>query len=143
MTFAWARTGLWLHSSCAECGLTYTGDERDLLRWQRGHAAATCVQRRAETARAASPEGQAAARKWAGYDLRDERAEQAEKSTASSCVSLLMNTDSGVSREKMEASETAPSVTSKPPLDTPSRRSIHMQNRSASATPSQNSGGVA
>ena len=52
MTYAWARTGLWLHSSCADCGLTYTGDERDLLRWQRGHGTATCVQRRAETARA-------------------------------------------------------------------------------------------
>ena len=37
MSFRWTTTGPWLHSTCGVCQLTYTGSERDLLRWQRGH----------------------------------------------------------------------------------------------------------
>jgi hypothetical protein len=66
MSFHWRRTAGAVVSTCALCGWTVRSTERDVLDQQRGHDAMTCQRRRAEAARAKSPEGQAEARARAG-----------------------------------------------------------------------------
>ena len=65
-----------------------------------------------------------------------------QKTTRRLRVSPTITTGLGVALGRIETSGEAPDLTPKPLLNTPSRRSILMQNRSASATPRQNSGGV-
>jgi len=75
------------------------------------------------------------------------REQQAAKSktreVSQSRVSQAMATGLGVALGTIEASGAAPDLTPKPLLNTPIERSILMQNNSASATPRQNSRGVA
>lgn len=122
MTFRWVHQGGFLTSTCQLCGhVTRERDQRSILDQQRDHDAYTCQRRRAAAVRANSPEGQAAARKYAGDNMLNRLAEQEEVATRASCVSPTMATGLGVALGRIEASETASSVTSKPPLDTPVR----------------------
>lgn len=132
MSYTWARSGLWLHSSCADCGLTYTGDERDLLRWQRGHGTATCVQRRAAAARAlAEPDlchnghdraknAHADNRGWIVCDAcrREQRAAKKQQATYAETPTFARVLATGWTRLG-EQGETAPGLTPGPPLSTP------------------------
>jgi hypothetical protein len=74
MTFRWSRDGAALTSRCVLCGLTTRAlSETAIHTAQRAHTWQTCRDRRVETAAAGTPEGMAAARKWAGYELREMR----------------------------------------------------------------------
>ena len=68
MTFLWTRSAGAIQSRCQLCGMsTRSLSEAAIYATQRGHDAMSCQLRRAETVRAV--EGQAAAVKWASYDL--------------------------------------------------------------------------
>jgi hypothetical protein len=77
MSFLWSRAGDVIHSRCTLCGYVLASRlERDIHDGQRAHDPAACQQRRLDAARAlyaASPEGQAAARKLHVYELRNAR----------------------------------------------------------------------
>jgi hypothetical protein len=68
---------------------------------------------------------------------------QRKKIDVVSRVSRAKTRELGVALGTIETSGAAPDLTPKPLLNTPIERSIHMQNRSTSATPRQNSRGVA
>ena len=58
MTFLHTRDGMALTSTCTLCGMsTRSLSEAAIYLTQRGHDAMTCQRRRAEAARANSPEG--------------------------------------------------------------------------------------
>ena len=67
MSFLWTRSAGAVTSTCALCGMsTRSLSEAAIYGVQRGHDAMTCQRRRAEAARAKSPEVQAEARARAG-----------------------------------------------------------------------------
>jgi hypothetical protein len=160
VTFLHTRDGLALVTTCRLCGMsTRSLSESAIYLSQRDHDWLTCQLMRLAAARAVEepspihrcPKGH----NRAGNTHIDKRSGSlvcnacrrdvyaAQKNSDGSCVSQAMATGLGVSLGTIEASGAAPDLTPKPLLNTPSRRSIHMQNRSASATPRQNSRGVA
>jgi len=111
MTFLWTRSAGAIVSRCVLCGMsTRSLSESAIYLSQRGHDAMTCQRRRAEAARAKTPEGQAETRAMAGDGWVAERDEML-------CATTVFGVIPGVADGKMEGiSETAPSVTSKPSL---------------------------
>ena len=157
MTFLHTRDGRALVTTCQLCGMkTRSLSEAAIYLTQRGHTAWECQQRRAEAARANREPVDTCrnGHRRAGNTSIDGRGNvvclacrrdvyAAQKNSDQSCVSRAMATGLGVALGTIEASGAAPDLTPKPLLNTPTRRSIHMQNNSASATLRQNSGGVA
>ena len=140
MSFLHTREAGTIVSRCNLCGHVIRARmDRDIYLAQRAHDWLTCQLRRAQTAQALrviEPEDDDIETCRNGHPragntstivaqtvcLACQRERwAATKEHAESCVSPRINTDLGVSREKMDSSETAPSVTSKPFLDTPVR----------------------
>ena len=155
--FLHTRDGLALVTTCQLCGMSARSlSESAIYLSQRSHDAMTCQRRRAEAAYANSQPVERCrnGHRRAGNTTIDGRGNivclacrrdvyAAQKNSDGSCVSQAMATELGVALGTIEASGAAPDLTPKPLLNTPIERSIHMQNRSTSATPRQNSRGVA
>jgi len=161
MTFLHTRDGIALVTTCQLCGMTTRSlSEAAIYLSQRGHDALTCQRRRAEAARVVEAVVEDDVERCrnghprAGNTRIDSRGGivclacrrdvYAAKIMADRLrVSQAMATGLGVALGTIEASGAAPDLTPKPLLNTPTRRSILMQNRSTNATPRQNSRGVA
>ena len=128
MSFQWTRAGDVIHSRCTLCSLVLASRlDRDILVGQRSHDPAACQQRRLDAARAlyaASPEGQAAARKLHVYELRNARHRElyAARHAAESCyVTTVLGVVPGVETGRMESAKTnRPTRERRTVLSTPS-----------------------
>jgi hypothetical protein len=151
VSFKWTRAGATITSRCTLCSLVLASRlERDIHAGQRAHDAAACQQRRLDAARAlyaASPEGQAAARKLHVYDLRNARHRElyaARHGAESRCDTTVLGVVPGVETDRIgDVSETAPSVTSTPPLAPRLDRSTSMKSSASKPVPPLDSRGVA
>ena len=128
MAFRWTHDGQTLISRCTLCPFVLASRlDRDILVGQRSHDPFTCQQRRLEAARAlyaASPEGQAAARKLHVYELRNARHRElyaARHGAESRCGTTVLSTAAGVETGRMESAKTnRPTRERRTVLSTPS-----------------------
>jgi hypothetical protein len=123
MTFLHTRDGIALVTTCQLCGMsTRSLSESAIYASQRGHDALTCQLRRAQRARAISPEEQEAARELHVYNLRNARHREqwAARQAETRCATTVFGVVPGVETGRMGHSETVQSVNSEPPLSTPS-----------------------
>jgi len=115
VSFLWTRSAGAVTSTCALCGMsTRSLSEAAIYGVQRGHDAMTCQRRRAEAARANSPQGQAETRARAGDGSVAERDEML-------CATTVFGVVLGVETGRMDLAKTnRPTRERRTVLSTPS-----------------------
>jgi hypothetical protein len=115
VSFLWTRSAGSITSRCTLCPFVLASRlERDILDQQRAHDPAACQQRRLDAARAlyaASPEGQAVARKLHVYDLRNARHRElyaARRDAESHCDTTVFGVIPGVETDRLSGHKAAP-----------------------------------
>jgi hypothetical protein len=102
MTFLHTRDGIALVTTCTLCGMsTRSLSESAIYLSQRAHTWQDCARRRAERARANSPEGQAEARAKAGDGWLAE-------SDETCCVTTVFGVVPGVEQSTLKGHKAAP-----------------------------------